>query len=657
MGWPGSATEERAVGVDGSQGVAGAVGIVLGAVLVLSLTDASAQRCTPRDPAPDWSAPRQWQEALLDSVRRDRPEPTRHARDFHHLAVAVWDSWAAFEPDISGVLIDIDAGPVVSRGGDAADPRRSAQETAIHHAAHHLLSSRLAPTTGASDTLPKLDELLTSRCLPLGATSASEGPAGVGVRVAEAVLAHGRSDGSNETGGYVPPGGYDPVNPPLVVGDDEVRIVDVNRWQPLELDIAFTQNGLPLDGVVQDNIGPHWGRVAGFALPPADADGVPIRIAGPPQHGIGDPAQDAVFRAALVELLEFAVTLDPDDPAVVDASPSAASGGTAATVGAPARAVNPVTGEPYPRNPTRRFDLHRAVAEYWADGPDSETPPGHWVVLANEVSDRLDPELRLGGTGPLVDRFVWDVVLHLTVTAATHDAAIAAWGLKGHYDTNRPVSMIRALASRGQASDPLGPSYDPLGLPLVDGLVEVITPETSAPGAHHAHLAGHEGRIAVRSWLGGTIEPVVDASGAVLRRDVPEVAGIGWTLGSAWFPYQPITFVSPDFSGFVSGHSTFSSAAAVALTDLTGSPYFPEGLHEAVIEPGWFRHEQGPSAPVRLQWVTYADAALQAGWSRRIGGIHVEADDVGGHEVGTMVGRAVWPRVVELLGDSVVGQP
>ena len=37
-----------------------------------------------------------------------------------------------------------------------------------------------------------------------------------------------------------------------------------------------------------------------------------------------------------------------------------------------------------------RGDYTRVLAEYWADGPDSETPPGHWFALLNYVSDQPD---------------------------------------------------------------------------------------------------------------------------------------------------------------------------------------------------------------------------------------------------------------------------
>ena len=37
----------------------------------------------------------------------------------------------------------------------------------------------------------------------------------------------------------------------------------------------------------------------------------------------------------------------------------------------------------------------------------------------------------------------WDVKLYLALNGAVHDAAIAAWGAKRHYDSARPISMIR----------------------------------------------------------------------------------------------------------------------------------------------------------------------------------------------------------------------
>jgi hypothetical protein len=126
-------------------------------------------------------------------------------------------------------------------------------------------------------------------------------------------------------------------------------------------------------------------------------------------------------------------------------------------------------------------------------------------------------------------------------------------------------------------------------------------------------------------------------------------AGVGWVPAAEWVPYQRPTFVSPAFAGYVSGHSTFSRAAAEVLTAITGSPWFPGGLQTATIVTGALAHEPGPSADVELQWATYADAADQAGRSRILGGIHIPADDHAGRRVGAEVGRTAWARGRALL--------
>ena len=57
-------------------------------------------------------------------------------------------------------------------------------------------------------------------------------------------------------------------------------------------------------------------------------------------------------------------------------------------------------------------------------------------------------------------------------------------------------------------------------------------------------------------------------------------AHAGWILAENWWPYQRPTFVTPPFPGYISGHSTYSRAAAEVLTRLTGNEYFPGGMSE-----------------------------------------------------------------------------
>jgi hypothetical protein len=275
-----------------------------------------------------------------------------------------------------------------------------------------------------------------------------------------------------------------------------------------------------------------------------------------------------------------------------------------------------------------RGDFARVLAEYWADGPSSETPPGHWVSLAGEISDELPPSALMPfGHGAAVDRLAWDVALYLTVTGALHDAAIVAWELKRVATGPRPVTLIRWMAQQGQRSEPNAADFSPVGLPLQPGLIERITDASTVSGQRHEALRGHEGELAIFAWPG---EPA---------DRVNLYSPLRWVLASSWVPYQRKTFVTPAFPGFISGHSTFSRAAAAALTAFTGSAYFPGGMHEFVARKHQFLFfEDGPTDDVTLQWATYADAADQAGISRRYGGIHIEPDDRLGRIEGDSVG-------------------
>ena len=576
--------------------------------------------CPPVAENPGWSVARRWDEALLDAIRRSLPNPPVHARNLFHTSVAMWDAWAAYDATATGYIVK----DKVSAANVGA-----ARDEAISYAAYRVLSARFIKAVGGDVSLSEFADLMDAMCYPLDVTvTGGDSPAAVGNRIAASVLAYGMEDGSNQAEGYAA-ADYAPVNDALAVAEPGITIKDPNRWQPLRLAHMISQNGIPIDNGVQQAVGPHWGHVTGFGIPEGGAAGVPMDPGPPPMLG-GDAAADRAYKEQAVEVILRSSQLDADSTATIDVSPGAMGGNTLGANDGRGHAVNPATGQPYQPVIVKLGDYTRALTEFWADGPESETPPGHWNVIANDVSDRLAPDLRIGGDGPALDRLQWDVKLYLALNGGVHDAAIVAWGLKGHYDSVRPISMIRYLASRGQSSDPSLPSYDAEGIPLVPDLVELITAETTVAGARHAALAGHEGEIAIRAWAGNPADPRT------------ETGGVAWILGVAWVPYQLPTFVTPAFQGYVSGHSTFSRAAAEVLTAFTGSEYFPGGLAEWTKEQGSLTVEVGPSADVRLQAATYGDAADQAGMSRLYGGIHIVADDFGGRTLGSECGKAAW---------------
>jgi len=335
--------------------------------------------------------------------------------------------------------------------------------------------------------------------------------------------------------------------------------------------------------------------------------------------------------------------LTPDDGATLNISPGAFGNNSLGANDGTGHPINPATGQPYAPNVVPRGDFGRVLAEFWADGPNSETPPGHWNVMANKVADSTNFVKRIGGVGPIVDDLQWDVKTYFVLNAAVHDAACAAWSLKRFYDGGRPIEYVRYMGQHGQSTTP-GTSYDTNGLPLVTNLIELVTPITAAPGGRHQGL--NPGKIAIYAWGGQPADPINQHSGA------------RWIHADNWLPYQKATFVTPAFPGFISGHSTFSRAAAEVLTAITGSAYFPGGIGSfTAAANSYLTFEKGPSQTVVLQWGTYHDAADQAGLSRIWGGIHVSVDDFNGRIIGSQCGLAAWSLGEKYFNGTILAAP
>ena len=299
--------------------------------------------------------------------------------------------------------------------------------------------------------------------------------------------------------------------------------------------------------------------------------------------------------------------------------------------------LNPHTGLPYGEQIVPLGDYARILAEFWADGPDSETPPGHWFSILNEVMSHPDFTRDWMGEGDELDPLQYEVKAYLTLGGAVHDAAIAAWSVKGYYDYARPVSAIRYMADQGQSTDPSLPSYSPNGIPLYPGFIELVDDTDDLAGTGGENI----GKIKVFTWQGPDYIDTYEADNGL---DIPidtagNIAGVGWILAENWWPYQRPSFVTPPFAGYVSGHSTFSRSAAEVLTCITGDPFFPGGMGEFHCpQDDFLVFEIGPSVDVTLQWATYYDASDQCSLSRIWGGIHPVTDDIRGRLMGIVCG-------------------
>lgn len=577
------------------------------------------------------SIARTWNEQNLAAIRLDFPNPAVHARNLFHTSVAMWDSWAAYDTNALGYL---------HRETATAADLAAARREAISYAAYRVLAHLYSFSVSASNTTAALAAQMTALGFDTNYTStADQTPAALGNRVAATVLAFSASDRSNESINYADPS-YTPVNDPLILAFAGTSLNDVNRWQPLAFDVAFTQNG-QVASKIQIFVGSHWGGVRPFTLELQPNETVYLDPGTPPQLG---GSEDLDYKSGIVSVIEHSGRLDPTNGIMIDISPASLGNNSLGQNNGIGRTVNPFTGSAYPPQMVPHGDYGRVVAEFWADGPDSETPPGHWNTLANEVTDSPSFQRRIGGTGPVLDELEWDVKLYFALNASVHDAAIAAWCCKKRYDYIRPISSIRYMGGLGQSSDPNGPSYHTNGLPLIPGLIELVTAQTAATGQKHFGLV--PGRMAIYAWGGEPADPAT------------EFTGTKWIHADTWLPYQRDTFVSPAFAGYVSGHSAFSRAAAEVLTRMTGTSYFPGGLGTFHAPRNtYLQFEDGPSVDITLQWATYYDASDEAGKSRLYGGIHVPIDDGPGRIMGSTCGIRAWNRASKYFDGSIAQDP
>jgi hypothetical protein len=616
------------------------------------------------------SVARKWNEVLLEGIRNDYARPTVHARNLFHTSIALYDTWAAYDSEAKTYLLGQNIGgydcpfnwiPV------SAD-KKAAREEAMSFAAYRLLKHRFGKTPGAAHTIHLIDSLFSSLGFNpdyISTDYTSNVPAAIGNYLAQCIIEFGLQDGSNEINDYSNLH-YDPLNPPLFPkypGNPD--LMDANRWQPLSLDVFIDQSGNEIPFNTPEFLSPEWGDVIPFSLSQNDLTvnvraGIEYRIyhdPGPPPQLLNDGGGlTSEYLWGFTTVALWSAHLDPNDSVLWDISPASMGnikefpvtmeglrdfynyrdGGDPGT----GYSVNPSTGEPYVPQIVPRGDYTRVLAEFWADGPDSETPPGHWYTILNYVSDHPEFEQRFKGEGPVMDDLEWDVKSYLALGGAMHDAAISAWGIKGWYDYIRPVSAIRHMAEMGQSSDPDLPGYSENGIPLAENLIELVEEGDILAGVNNENI----NKIKLYAWKGPDY----------IEDPETNVAGVGWILAENWWPYQRPSFVTPPFAGYVSGHSTFSRAAAEVLTLITGDPFFPGGKGEFEVKKNEFLvFEDGPSVDLTLEWATYRDASDQTSLSRIWGGIHPPADDIPGRIIGEKIGIQAFEYAENLFTGKV----
>ncbi|MEM9604800.1 MAG: vanadium-dependent haloperoxidase [Pseudomonadota bacterium] len=518
----------------------------LAAVLLLSCVDTVSEvRLAKRT----MGVATQWNEEMLVAIRSGTVRPTVITREMFIASVAMYDAWTAYDATATPYAL------LPSYRRPAEEHTVANQQAAVSHAAFHALT-RLYPDHHTNTG--RFDAVLASYALTAVTDTAGDSPASVGYLAAMAALANRDNDLSNAENNYVDvvstqyPALYTPSNSadPTAATAIGQPGFDPNRWTPIRVPngTRLDVNGFPevddLDPTTYDDqtfLTPHWGAVRPFALSSGDQ----FRPDPPPQYGSSAPytdglgntmTNDQAWHQQVDEVLAYSANLN---------------------------------------------DEHKVIAEFWADGPRSESPPGHWNQLAHGVCIRDYHDIGE------------EVRLYFALNAALLDAGIATWEAKRAYDYIRPVSGIK-----------------------------------------HKYTG-----TTVAAWGGPDL--------GVIAID-----------GADWRPYQDVTFVTPPFAEYTSGHSGFSRAAAEVLTAFTGTAQFYDGttttlqdtngdgledlLGEHIQHPNTNLFESSPATTVTLRWNTFYDAADEAGLSRLYGGIHIQDGDLRGRAIGESVGKQAY---------------
>jgi hypothetical protein len=328
-----------------------------------------------------WSTPAaativgDWNAAALAEVRLSKLGPPIVARALAIAHTCMYDAWAAYD----GVAIGTAPGWDLRRpAAEATDANKS---EAISFAAYRCLVN-LFPS-GAARLAAIMGNLGYD---PANVSTDVTTAGGIGNVAAQGVIDDRRDDGSNQYGSLSPGAysdytGYVPRNQPmgfctpLLDVCPPLDVDDPLHWQPLISSLGLTQTF----------IAPHWEHVRPFAMVSASQFDRPD-IAPPPD----------VFKSRLSylrnvrDMLQYSADLD---------------------------------------------DERKLIVEYWADGPASELPPGHWGLFAQFVSQRDHHS---------IDD---DVKMFFAMHNASFDAGIFAWHLKRKYDGVRPITAVRYVTN------------------------------------------------------------------------------------------------------------------------------------------------------------------------------------------------------------------
>ena len=334
-----------------------------------------------------------WDRVIQQAVIAESPGPTVASRAYGAMHTAMYEAWAAYDPNAVGTQLWDNLQRPASENTDA-------NKTAAMSYAAYRVATELFPRQQAT-----FDAVMSQLGLdPSNTTADTSTPAGIGNVSAEALMSIRRVDGSNQLNGYVDNTGYTPANASPEAGTDPFF------WTPEHVPIDDSTARL------QNFLTPQWGNVVPFGL----NTGSQVRPVAPEPFllpGVEGTVNSQTRTVTLANGQQLPITPD-----------------LVGTVINPGFITQSQEVLDFSANLT---DEQKLIAEFWEDGGGTSFPPGTWMTFGQFVSARGDNS---------IDQ---DALLFFALGNAVFDAGVATWEAKTFYDYARPVRAIRDLGKLG----------------------------------------------------------------------------------------------------------------------------------------------------------------------------------------------------------------
>ena len=229
-------------------------------------------------------------------------------------------------------------------------------------------------------------------------------------------------------------------------------------------------------------------------------------------------------------------------------------------------------------------DEQKMIAEFWAGGPGTVTPPGMWLVF-------MDIVIRSNSI-----KLANEIKNYTVLCSGLYESSICAWRLKRDKLQARPVQKLRQYLYNQTISQSWNKNNKgEFWLPYQE--LNFVTPPFPDFVSGHSTFSSSSAKLFC--YLLGT--DMINLQNPIVNNDI-------------------LKYLSPS---------------------LTNTENFT--LNNFFIFPNTSTVELDiPKTAINLNWVCWTEIARSSGKSRIYGGIHIESSNQGGLYLGSMIGDQIW---------------